>query len=153
MLNVKLLLAATVVCFGAVCIGQATAASGGHVLGGVTKQGWPVEFELTSKQNQVKQVTVGLDLNCTSGDVFSRPDGYRVVAIKRSGSFSSSFSGFIQDIGNGQTTLSSGHMSGKLNRARTRVTGKWQLHVTFRDNNANPVDQCDSGTVSFSAKD
>lgn len=76
--NAKLLLAATVVCFGVVCIGEATAASGGHVLGGVSKHGWPVEVELAGKQNKIKQVTIGLDLGCTSGDLFSRPD--RVTA-------------------------------------------------------------------------
>lgn len=153
MLNAKLLLAATVVCFGVVCIGEATAASGGHVLGGVTRQGMPVEVELTGKQNQIKQTTVGLFLSCSSGAQAAFSDNYHHVGIKRSGSFSSSFSGLIGDAGGGQTFVESGHLSGRLNKARTRVTGQWQLHVTYRDNSGNPTDQCDSGPVSFSAKD
>ena len=66
---------------------------------------------------------------------------------------SARLSGLIGDAGGGQTFVESGHLSGRLNKARTRVTGQWQLHVTYRDNSGNPTDQCDSGPVSFSAKD
>ena len=44
-------------------------------------------------------------------------------------------------------------MTGRFNKARTRVSGTWTFKATFRDAAGAVVDTCDSGIVNWSAKD
>ena len=132
-------------------VGPAAAAGGGTGYAGTTSQGWPVAVTVSSSGKQVVRIGAGLDLKCTSGGFLAEPDYYGRLTIKKTGSFQSHFENQLIDLGGGRTALLSGDLKGKFNRARTKVSGTWHLSETDRDNLGNPTNQCDSGTVKFSA--
>jgi hypothetical protein len=131
--------------------GAASPPKGGGTYGGFTKSGWPLVIQVARSGKQVTRAGIVLDMTCTSGVRFPFPDNYNKLAISKSGAFKSSFADELIDEGQGHFALLSGSISGKLNRARTKITGTWTLHDTERDAQGTPTDQCDSGTVRFSA--
>jgi hypothetical protein len=52
----------------------------------------------------------------------------------------------------GTSTAFEGSMSGALNRARSRVSGRWQLKLTVYDAAGAVTDTCESGSVRWTAK-
>jgi hypothetical protein len=52
----------------------------------------------------------------------------------------------------GTTTDFEGSVSGAFNKARTKATGKWTFKATDHDATGAVTDTCDSGSVSWSAK-
>ena len=129
----------------------ALTAATGSVFGGVTSQGWPVVIELNKTRSQIVRATVGLRLTCTSGAIASVPDNYSKVPLKR-GRFSSSFGPATQRNPDGTTTDFEGSVTGTMNKARTRMSGKWEYKGTDHDNSGAITDTCDSGSISWSAK-
>jgi hypothetical protein len=132
---------------------QATsAAAGGAAYGGVTPQGWPVVIELNRTRKQVVKATIGLTLNCTSGGLVNLPDEYSKLKISKKGKFGASFGPATSNNPDGTTTVFEGSMSGKLNRAKTKLSGKWQLKLTDHAATGAVTDTCDSGSVSWRVK-
>ena len=148
----RVALASTVVAAGLAGGGVAAAATTGTVLGGQTAQKWPIVIELNKAGRQVVSVTAGLQLTCTSGATVRIPDSYTKLTISNGGSFATSFGPFTQRNPDGSTTDYEGSISGKLNKARTKASGKWQFKGTDVDAAGAVTDTCDSGSVSWSAK-
>ena len=127
------------------------AAATGSVFGGVTSQGWPVVVELNKTGSQVVRAITGLDLTCTSGARARVRDGYIKMKVKN-GRFAVSFGPETERNADGTTTDFEGSLSGTLNKSRTKVSGKWHYKGTDHDSSGAVTDTCDSGSVSWSAK-
>jgi hypothetical protein len=128
-----------------------TSAVSGVVFGGLTAQDWPVVVELSKNGRRVVRASAGLRLTCTSGGFFNVPDAYGGLPVKNR-KFSVSFGPTTQRNSDGTTTDLEGSISGSINKARSKVTGRWQLKATEHDAAGAVTDTCDSGVVSWSAK-
>jgi hypothetical protein len=133
------------------CAAPATAAGGDTSYTGVAK-GWPVAIRVSHDGRQVVLAGIGIALKCGSGSGFSVPDVYGRLSITKTGTFKASYANQLVDDGGGRFSRYSGEMHARLDRARTVVTGTWQVHDTERDAMGNAVDQCDSGAVHFTAQ-
>jgi hypothetical protein len=133
--------------------GAAPAAAPAKVLGGATSDDWPVMLEMSKNGKRVVHASAGVTLTCTSGGVFSLPDRYDKLKISKRGKFGGAFGPATSTNPDGTTTVFEGNMSGKVNKARTKASGKWQLKVTDHAATGAVTDTCDSGTVSWKAKD
>jgi hypothetical protein len=130
----------------------ATASAGtptGQVLGGSTSQGQPVVFELSRSGREVKRALVAIDLNCTSGGMLSLPDSYLGVKL-RGGRLKSSFTDSF--VAEGVEYQRSGSVSGRMNRSHSAILGSWRLSLTIRDPQTGETDSCESGAVSYRAR-
>lgn len=141
-----------VVLVGTVAAAAPTAASA-RVLGGVTSDDWAVVVEINRSGKQVVQISAGFTLHCTSGGLVSLPDQYKKLAISKKGKFGDSFGPLTSPNPDGTKTVFEGSISGKANKARTKASGKWQLKATAYDAAGAVTDTCDSGSVSWKAKD
>lgn len=128
------------------------AAAGGTVYGGVTAQGFPVVIETAKNGRKVANATVGIRLTCTSGAIFAVPDDYRALSVTKKRKFSVSFGPVTNRNDDGTTTDVEGSMRGTFNKARTKVSGKWSLKATDHAASGAVTDTCDSGSVSWKAK-
>ena len=72
--------------------------------------------------------------------------------MSKKGKFSASFGPQVNRNDDGTTTDFEGSLRGALNKARTKLSGKWQLKVTDHDASGAVTDTCDSGSVSWKAK-
>jgi hypothetical protein len=130
---------------------SAGAAAAGKVYGGLTSNAWPVVVEVNATRRRVVRAGIGLRLNCTSGGFYNTPDGYRDLTIRR-GRFSASFGPQTIRNPDGTTSDLEGSLSGSFNAARTKISGRWQLKVTEHDAAGAVTDTCDSGSVSWTAR-
>jgi hypothetical protein len=129
------------------------AAAGGTAYGGTTAQDFPVVIEMSRTGRKVVDARIGIRLPCTAGGRIAIPDGYEdLVVNRRKRRFSSSFGPETDRNDDGTSTDFQGRVSGTFNRSRTRVTGTWALKVTDHDASGAVTDTCDSGTVSWKAK-
>ena len=129
-----------------------SASATGVMFGGVTPQGWPVLIELNKNRRRVVQAVVGITLPCRSGEFWFYQDPYDDLALNRKRRFSASFGPDTTRNDDGTTSDLEGSMSGRLNRARSKVSGTWRLKLTLYDNAGAVTETCDSGTVRWSAK-
>jgi hypothetical protein len=128
------------------------AAAAGVVYGGRTSQGWPVVIELTKNRRRLVQAVAGLTLNCTSGGVVNLADRYLAGPLGKQGRFRGSFGPDTDRNADGTTSDFEGSISGDLNRARSKVSGRWHYRITDYDTAGNVTDTCDSGSVRWTAK-
>jgi hypothetical protein len=128
------------------------AATTGVVYGGRTAQGFPVMIEVNSTKRRVVQAVIGLRLTCSSGSAPSFPDRWINLTVNRKRKFSGRFGPETQRNPDGTRVDSQGSISGAFNRARTKVSGKWQLKLTAYDATGAVVDTCDTGLLGWSAK-
>jgi hypothetical protein len=129
-----------------------SAATTGVIYGGRTSQGWPVVIELRKDQRRVVQAVIGLQLPCTSGNLASLPDRWVNMKVNKRRRFSARFGPETERYADGTSSAFQGSISGALNRARSKVSGKWRLKITDYDAAGAVVDTCDSGSVGWSAK-
>ena len=130
----------------------ATAAgAGGTVHGGGTAQEFPVVIETGKNGKTVVHARIALRLTCTSGGIVTLPDNYGPLSVK-GGKFAGSFGPTTVRNDDGTTTDFEGTMSGAFNKARTKASGKWSLKATDHDGTGALTDTCDSGSVSWTAK-
>ena len=127
------------------------AATSGVVYGGRTAQGWPVMIETSTNRSKVVQAVIGLRLTCTSGTFVSLPDRYLRLPVKKR-KFGFSFGPETRNNEDGTTSVTQGSISGALNKARSKMSGKWQLTLTEHDAAGAVTDTCESGVISWSAK-
>jgi hypothetical protein len=140
----------------AVTIGAAPAASArvapqGAVYGGTTSGDWPVVVEVNKKRTKVVRAITGIRLNCTSGGSASVPDSYKGLAIKKR-KFSGDFGPDTQRNDDGTTSDFEGTITGALNKKGTKLTGTWTFKVTDHDTAGTVTDTCDSGALTWKAK-
>jgi hypothetical protein len=129
-----------------------TAAAGGTVYGGVTAQGFPVVIEASKNGRKVVQATIAMRLPCTAGGSFTLPDGYRGLSVSKTRKFSASFGPETNRNDDGTTTDFAGSVSGAFNKSRAKASGKWSVKATVHDAAGAITDTCDSGSVSWTAK-
>jgi hypothetical protein len=127
---------------------EASAASRSVVtFGGLTSNGWPVVAQVTSDGRRLKRIVGGIYASCSQGGGFAFPSQWRDLRISRSGAFRASYhdSGVV----GGEEVTTSETLVGKLNRARTKLTGTWRASTTFKEPDGT-TDVCDSGSLRFS---
>lgn len=127
------------------------AKSGGTGYVGFTSSGSPIAIQVSHSGKQIAKAAFELNLTCKSGTQAPFTDRYRNVRVSKSGAFRTGFANQTVDEGNGKTATLSGELSGKFNKARTKVSGTWHLHVDEKDATGTLTDQCDSGNAHFSA--
>jgi hypothetical protein len=123
--------------------------SAGVMYGGATSNGWPVVIELTRDGRRVKRVLGGMSARCSQGGMYTFPSQWRDLRISRTGAFRAAYQD--TDVDEGVEVTYEEAFAGKLNRARTRVTGVWRASTTFRLPDGT-VDVCDTGALRFSAQ-
>jgi hypothetical protein len=129
-----------------------SAGAGGTVYGGSTAQDLPVVIATSKNGRKVVKAIVAIRLSCTSGAAFTLPDGYLNMAISKKRKFGASFGPTTTRNSDGTTSDLEGTISGAFNKARTTVSGKWSFKGTDHDASGAVTDTCDSGSVSWKAK-
>jgi hypothetical protein len=127
------------------------AATVGTSYGGVTSQDFPVVVDVNRRRSRVVRAVIAIRLSCTAGGFLTIPDGYTRLRIRR-GKFIASFGPVTQRNPDGTTSDLEGSISGTFNSARTKVSGTWAFKATEHDTAGAVTDTCDSGNVSWSAK-
>jgi hypothetical protein len=129
-----------------------TAAAAGTVYGGVSAQEFPVVIETSRNRRRVVNATIAIRLTCTSGGVVTLPDRYRNLSVNKRRRFSASFGPTTSRNDDGTMTDFEGTISGAFNRARTKASGRWSFNLTQRDAAGAITDTCESGNVTWTAK-
>lgn len=124
----------------------------GNTFGGISAQGQSVIVDLNSTRRKVVRTALTLELACTSGGEFWFKDKYFDLAVTRRGTFRTSFGPTTERNDDGTTSDYSGRIAGSLNDTRTRLTGVWRIVVVDHDAAGTVTDTCDSGLVSWKAK-
>jgi hypothetical protein len=127
-------------------------AAAGHVVGGVTTQGWPIVIEVDRNGRRVVRVVVGMDLKCTSAGQDSFPYRFEKLRIADSGRFSTAFPPQTQRLQDGTTRDYSGGISGRFNTASTGASGSWHFKESFYDATGAVSDTCQAADIRWSAK-
>jgi hypothetical protein len=126
--------------------------AGGTVYGGVTAQGFPVVIETSKNGRKVAEATIAITLDCTSGAIATLPDDYEAIKVSKKRKFSVSFGPVTTRNDDGTTTDYQGSLSGKFNKSRTNASGTWSFKVVEHAASGATTDTCDSGSVSWKAK-
>jgi hypothetical protein len=130
-----------------------SAAAAGVVYGGHAKDGFPVVIEVSKNRHQIVRASIAIRLQCSAGGFFTVPDSYVKLPVNKKGKFGVAYGPETVRNDDGTTTDFQGSISGAFNAARTKVSGTWQTKMTDHDGTGAVTDTCDSGTVSWSAKD
>jgi hypothetical protein len=123
------------------------------VYGGQAKDGLPVVIEVSKNRHQIVRASIAIRLQCSAGGFFTVPDSYIKLPVNKKGKFGVAYGPETVRNDDGTTTDFEGSISGAFNAARTKVSGTWQTKMTDHDGTGAVTDACDSGTVSWSAKD
>ncbi len=131
----------------------------GVVFGAVTAQDFPVVIELSKTGRKIVRASIGLDLKCGTPDVsLTIPDGVTNVPVSAAGKFIAEQPVTRSPAAPDGTPAFdySATFKGTVNKARTRIKGSWQRKLVLY-NPADPtatqvLDSCDTGVLSFTAK-
>lgn len=129
-----------------------TAAAAGVIYGGLTSQRFPVVIEVSTNRRQVVSATLAIRTMCTSGATLTVPDSYIRLPISKKRRFGASFGPQTIRNDDGTTTDLEGTVRGTFNAARTKASGKWRFKATDHDASGAVTDTCDSGSISWRAK-
>jgi hypothetical protein len=127
------------------------AAGAGSVFGGFSAQGFPVVVEMNKSRRRVVRIGMGVEMLCTSGTALTVADHYEALKVSKKGRFTSSFTSTSHHA-DGTSSVQEGSITGALNRARTKVTGRWTAKQTDRDASGAVTDTCQATKVRWSAK-
>jgi hypothetical protein len=128
------------------------AAAGGTVYGGTTSQDFPVVIQTNKNGRAVSTATIAIRADCATGGFMTVPDGYRNMSVSKKRKFSASFGPTTQREDDGTTTDYEGSISGSFNKSRTKASGTWSFKATHHDAAGAVADTCDSGNVSWTAR-
>ncbi len=97
---------------------------------------------------------IGYTMKCSDNTSFTDWDGFQSVPISSSGAFTTTFvSGPRPSVSiPGATTDYAAKLAGKLNKKHTRIKGTARFVGTIKKADGTTV-TCDSGLMSFTAKD
>jgi hypothetical protein len=129
-----------------------SSAAAGAVYGGVTPQEFGVMVEVNRSGRRIARMATGLALDCATGPGIAIPDGWSGLRVSKSGKFSQSFGPETQRDADGTSVEIEGSVAGKFNKSRSSVSGTWTFKVSFLDAAGAVTDTCDSGTVSWRAR-
>jgi len=125
--------------------GPSAAGSTVAMYGGTTSKGWPVFAQVTSNGRLIKRIVGAITADCTEGGPMVFPSEWRNVPISRARTFRASYEDSDTLDGGVEVTLSE-TLSGRMNRARTRLSAKWHASMTMRSPDGT-VNTCDSGAL------
>ena len=125
--------------------GPSAASSTLAMYGGTTSNGWPVFAEVTSNGRKIKRIVGTIAADCTQGGELVFPSTWRDLRVTRAGAFRARYEN-TDTLDNGVDVTASEALSGKLNRAHTRISVRWHASTTFRSPDGT-VDTCDTGTL------
>jgi hypothetical protein len=114
------------------------------VYGGMTSNGWPVIAEVSRDGRRLRRIVGAIAADCSQGGGYTIPAQWRDLRISRSGAFRASYED--TDVADGVEITLSETLTGKLNRARTRITAVWRAAASYRAPDGT-VDVCDSGAL------
>jgi hypothetical protein len=128
------------------------------VFGTVTSQGYPVVVELSKSAKKVVRAAIGLELQCGNPPNITLPDAFTNMTISKAGKFADSLptTRVPADPSIGLPAVDvSASISGRFNKAKTSVKGKWTRKVVIYEP-SDPTgvaiqDSCET-TVNFTAK-
>jgi hypothetical protein len=125
----------------------------GSVLGGRTSQKWPVVIALSRNRKRIASAETGLAFTCGQAEhtLGPMPDGYSGVPLRK-GRASADFGPNDVDLGNGMTGHVTGSFTAKLNRLQTKAKGTWRMTVAVTDGSGAAVDTCDTGPLTWTAR-
>jgi hypothetical protein len=103
------------------------------------------------RRHIVRAITV-LDMTCTSGNIWSATDRYPRMPVSKKGRFSFAFGPTTQRNDDGTTTDFKGRLAGRLNVAKTKISGTWTYTIIDHDAAGAVTDTCTSGSVNWTAK-
>jgi hypothetical protein len=124
----------------------------GNTYGGLTSQGFPVFVDMNATRRVVVREVAAVVLKCTSGGRFIFPDRFTKVAVTKGGKFHVVYGPFTQRNDDGTTTDLQGRMTGALNDSKTKILGTWRIIKTDHDAAGAVTDTCDTGLLTWSAK-
>ena len=119
--------------------------------GGFTAQNWPIAIEVSRDRREVMRAGMGFQLTCTSG-IRVDLDRYSDLVLHRNGRFRSTYANLRSDLPDGSYFVYGGSLAGRLNKARTGISGTVSLNYTRHDAAGAVTDTCDSGRVRFRAR-
>ena len=128
--------------------GAQSSRSGKIILGGLTSNGWPVYVELAANGRSIVRAVGAIDAPCSQGGSSTAADKWTYVPVRR-GKFSTTYRD--SDPEAGAVFDYDDSFTGKVNRARTVVSGTWRNKLVVRMADGS-VDTCDSGPLRFKAK-
>lgn len=115
--------------------------------GGMTSNGWPVFAEVRRDGRLIKRIVGTIAAGCTDGGMFFVPSEWRSVPISRARTFRVSYRD-SDTLDDGVEVTVSETLSGKINRAHTRISASWHATTTFRSPDGT-VNTCDTGTLGI----
>ena len=124
----------------------------GSTYGGVTSQGWPVFVDMNATRRVVVREVAAVVLKCTSGGRFTVPDRFTRLTVTKGGKFHVVYGPFTQRNDDGTTTDFQGRMTGALNDSKTKIVGTWRMIASDHDATGAVTDSCDTGLLTWSAK-
>ena len=124
----------------------------GNTYGGVTSKGFPVIVTMNATRRQVVRAIAAVEADCTSEATLNTPDKFTKLAVTRSGKFKVVYGPYTVRNDDGTTTDYQGRMTGALNDAKTKIAGTWRLIAVYHDAAGAVTDTCDSGLLTWSAK-
>jgi hypothetical protein len=126
-------------------------AAAGHSYGGFTAQNWPIAIEVSRDRREVVRAGMGFELKCTSG-IRVDLDRYSDLVLHRDGRFRASYSNLRSNLPDGTYFIYGGSLAGRLNKARTGISGTVNLNYVKYDAAGAVLDTCDSGKVKYKAR-
>jgi len=124
----------------------------GNTYGGVTSQGFPVFVDMNATRRVVVREVAAVVLKCTSGGRFTVPDKFTRLNVTKGGKFHVVYGPFTQRNDDGTTTDFQGRMTGALNDSKTKIVGTWRMIAVDHDAAGAVTDSCDTGLLTWSAK-
>lgn len=117
--------------------------------GGRTAAKWPVMVQLSRDARQVSYAVAAWSADC-GGTPYSNTEEFTEIPVSRSGKFAKSYdTGDFQD---GTATVhAAASIDGKLNKQRTKITGKVRVMFSVKDATEGVDLTCDTGLVSYVA--
>ena len=130
---------------------RARPAAAGSFYGGLTSEHNPIVVELNKSRHRVVQIAAAMDFSCSSEATFTWTERYIGLKIDKRGRFRIGYTD-TQRNDDGTTTDYKGTLLAVVNKRATKVTGRWSEKATYFDNMAAVTDTCDTGSVTFTAK-
>jgi hypothetical protein len=120
------------------------------VLGGTTRQGWPVVIQIAPNGKKVVTAITGIEAGNEQGEV-TLSDTFTNLAVK-AGRFGTAWGPESIAMDSGFSADCSGSIAGKFSRSGNKVAGTWSYKAVIEDPAGTVLTILDSGPVSWTAK-
>jgi hypothetical protein len=111
-----------------------------------------VVVTMNATRRQVVRAVAAVDAKCTSDLALTIPDRFTKLAVTKGGKFRVVYGPYTVRNDDGTTTDWQGRMTGALNDAKTKIVGTWRLIASDHDATGAVTDTCDTGLLTWSAR-